>query len=109
MVHGEEGHAEVLRILLVPSEAGEGHPRAAVGESAHGPVLRGELGVEEEQVLGRCHPDHQALLLAVGATGAAEDRLVGEAVGAGGLHVEDLGCGSVGRLVDNQCERMDAT
>ncbi len=98
MVHGEEGHAEVLRILLVPSEAGEGDPRAAVGQSAHGPVLRGELGIEEEQVLGRGHPDDQAPLLAVGGAGAAEDRLVGEAVGAGGLHVEDLGAGSVGRL-----------
>ena len=64
VVHGEERHAEVLRVLLVPPEAGEGDRRAAVGQGADGPVLGGELGVEEEQVLGRCDPDDQALLLA---------------------------------------------
>ena len=85
VVHGEEGHAEVLGILLVPSEAGERDRRAPVGQGAHGPVLGGELGVEEEQVLGRRDPDDEALLLAAGGAGAAQDRLVGEPVRAGGL------------------------
>ena len=110
VVHGEEGHAEVLGVLLVPPEPGERDRRASVGQGAHGPVLGGELGVEEEQVLGRRHPDDQAPLLAAGRAGAAEDRLVGEPVGAGGLDVEDLGTRPVGRLGGQPArQRMAAT
>ena len=98
VVHGEEGHAEVLRVLLVVAQRGQRHRRAAVGQGLHDPVLGRELGVQEEEVLGRGHPDHQAALLAVGGAGAAQDRLVGEAVGARGLDVEDLGSGPVRRL-----------
>ena len=94
----KKGTPKYCGILLVPAERGERDRRAAVGQGAHGPVLGGELGVEEEQVLGRRHPDDQALLFAAGGAGAAQDGLVGEAVGAGGLHVEDLGPAAVGRL-----------
>ena len=98
MVHGEEGHAEVPGVLLVPAESGKGNGRAPVRQGAHGPVLGGELGVHEEQVLGRCHAHHQASLSAVRGAGAAQDRLVGEPVGPGGLDVEDLGTRPVGCL-----------
>ena len=98
VVHGEERHAEVPGVVLVPPEAGEGHRRPAVGQGAHGPVLGRELGVEEEQVLGRRHPHDEPLLGPVGRPRAAEDGLVGEPVGAGGLDVEHLGSAAVARL-----------
>jgi hypothetical protein len=98
VVHGEEGHAEVLAILLVPAQVGEGHRRPTVGQCAHHPVLRRELGVQEQKVLGRRHADDQAALVPTGRTGAAQDRLVGESVGTGRLDVEDLESGTVTRL-----------
>ena len=91
VVHGEERHAQELRVVLVDAEARERNRRPAVGQGAHDPVLGGELGIEEEEVLGRRHPHHQAPLVATGRAGATEDRLIGEAVGGRGLDVEDLG------------------
>ena len=64
---------------------------AGVGQGAHDPVLGGELGIEEQQVLGRGHPHHQWRFPCRRGAGAAENRLVGEPVGGGSLDIEDLG------------------
>ena len=49
-------------------------------------------------MLGGSDPDDEAFLCAVGGTGAAQDRFVGEPVGPRSTDVEDLGAGSVGRF-----------
>jgi hypothetical protein len=93
MVHGEEGHPEILRILLEPSERREGNVLVGGGDGLHHAVLRGEVGVQKELVLGGGHPDDQPAL-GLGATGAgadpAHDRLVGKSVQRRRLDVEDL-------------------
>ena len=95
VLHGEEGHAQVLRVRLEVAQRGQRDRRPAVGQRLHDPVLGGELRVQEEEVLGRGDPDDQAALLAVAGAGAAEDGLVGEAVRRRRLDVEDLGPRSV--------------
>jgi hypothetical protein len=97
MVHGEERHAKVPRVLLVPPQLGEGDAGLALGQGPHDAVLRGEVGVEEEEMLGGRHAHDQSLLGgAVPGVGAdtAHDGLVGEAVRLRRLHVEDLDPGA---------------
>ncbi len=99
VVHGEEGHAEVPRGPPRTSRGGGGGPPTRA--SARARMARywvENLASRKSRCLVGATRTTSRRSVAVGGAGAAQDRLVGEPVGAGGLDVEDLGAGPVGRL-----------